>query len=1025
MAHNIDINVNFSSAIAGTQQMQDTLNQLKTTIDTAAGSSNKAKQSLTDYAGSYSVLSAEVKKTRADIISELAVLEKARSLKKQDADAINTQITKIKQLETTLRTQTQTLNQYNKVLGVTATQTQRATTSNESLKKSFNEIGAVLGVSAGIYGLFRAMQYGVKTIASFELEIAKLRSILGETKAGMDKITQSAIDIGANSIFGAKGVASLQIELAKMGFTKDEIMGMQQAIVDLATATQEDLASSAEVVANVIRTFNLVATDSTKVVDVMGKAFNDSALDLSNFREAIKYVAPIAAQANFKFEETVALLEQLSNAGLKGSLAGTGLTNIISRLGNENSKFSKTLGRTVDGYDDFIAGMIELKKRGADLGNTFELVDRRAAAAFTIILNGINTVEEFKKKLEDASGVMKQQASVQLDTITNSAKLAKNSFDSLVLSIDHGSGIVSTSIRTVVGEVASLVGVLSLFGTTVTEKNFKELEEKFYQLGIRMSDKLSQGIEDSHDKPKKALLHAVDVISLLLFGKSGGVSKSFTDSLDKSLKEGEKTFDDSLFNFANAVVKRYKEIYGKLFIEKIPELRAQESIDQKQFAEGSIEYINRAKIISLLDIEYNKYLQTLNLQTQSDSELEKAMNKRIDELELERKIEAEKIKIMSDGFTQKSLLIRNDYRFNKEIWEVKKEAGKAAAKDLELIQLTYLNDMLTADQEYLGKLIKQDEEALKKREDLIIKHFLKIAKDQADIRNKGGIQATEDSNKKLFWDAENPIAAWMGLADEEELATAMESFDLIKDKLTSFADAWVEQTDRIVEARNRQVEEAQQSLETEIALAQAGFASNVTLKRKELADIKKMRDEALAQQKKAQKAQLIIDTAMQVSSLGVSIAKLYEDGIKKGGILGIIASTAAVISLIALIASFKAKAQGISQTYAKGGEVGGRRHSQGGTMIEAEQGEYVISRQPYMKHKMLVDAINKDDQIAIDRAYFGRFKGGTLNVRASLDDSEDLKAIRKALETKGKEIQYFGSYRIEKIGGITTKIYTN
>nr|BAR34043.1 hypothetical protein [uncultured Mediterranean phage uvMED] len=33
-----------------------------------------------------------------------------------------------------------------------------------------------------------------------------------------------------------------------------------------------------------------------------------------------------------------------------------------------------------------------------------------------------------------------------------------------------------------------------------------------------------------------------------------------------------------------------------------------------------------------------------------------------------------------------------------------------------------------------------------------------------------------------------------------------------------------------------------------------------------------------------------------------------------------------------------------AQKYAKGGYVGGRRHSQGGTLIEAEQGEYVISR---------------------------------------------------------------------------------
>ena len=45
-------------------------------------------------------------------------------------------------------------------------------------------------------------------------------------------------------------------------------------------------------------------------------------------------------------------------------------------------------------------------------------------------------------------------------------------------------------------------------------------------------------------------------------------------------------------------------------------------------------------------------------------------------------------------------------------------------------------------------------------------------------------------------------------------------------------------------------------------------------------------------------------------------------------------------------------AQGVAQVaiidsakYETGGMVGGRRHSQGGTMIEAERGEYVVSRQ--------------------------------------------------------------------------------
>ena len=46
-----------------------------------------------------------------------------------------------------------------------------------------------------------------------------------------------------------------------------------------------------------------------------------------------------------------------------------------------------------------------------------------------------------------------------------------------------------------------------------------------------------------------------------------------------------------------------------------------------------------------------------------------------------------------------------------------------------------------------------------------------------------------------------------------------------------------------------------------------------------------------------------------------------------------------VLAVGGAIAAFKA-----SQKFEQGGEVGGRRHSQGGTLIEAEQGEFVMSR---------------------------------------------------------------------------------
>ena len=333
-------------------------------------------------------------------------------------------------------------------MGQTSAKAGIASKSLTVLTASFNKLGAVLGISFGLYGIFRGLTSVIKTISEFDLAQRKLRSVLGETAKGMEILSKSAITLGKSSIFGAKGVSELQIVLAKMGFSKNEIMAMQGAINDLAIATQEDLAGAAETVANVIRTFNLTATETRDVVNVMGKAFNATALGLDNFRESIKYVAPVAHQAGLSFRETVAALGLLSNAGLKGSLAGTGLNNVLKAMMDSNSKLSKQMGGTVQGWEGFVSVMQRAREEGWNMQDVFGLITQRATGAFSTIMNGLPTLQQMTDELEDVSNVMRDQAGVQLDSIAYKAKLVAESWNAMMIEFDKGNNIISSTIKT-------------------------------------------------------------------------------------------------------------------------------------------------------------------------------------------------------------------------------------------------------------------------------------------------------------------------------------------------------------------------------------------------------------------------------------------------------------------------------------------------------------------------------------------------------------------------------------------------
>ena len=155
------------------------------------------------------------------------------------------------------------------------------------------------------------------------------------------------------------------------------------------------------------------------------------------------------------------------------------------------------------------------------------------------------------------------------------------------------------------------------------------------------------------------------------------------------------------------------------------------------------------------------------------------------------------------------------------------------------------------------------------------------------------------------------------------------------------------------------------------------------------------------------------DKALALFEIGINTAK---------GIISALALTPPNPILAAFIAaSGLAEAAVVASKpipkFAQGGLIGGKLHSQGGTMIEAEQGEYMVNRRQTSKHRRELDAMNTSTEAfrrMIDEKYVrpalmgysaGRRGKEGVTVNASLNSKsmeKELKTINKTL--KGRNV---------------------
>lgn len=359
------------------------------------------------------------------------------------------------------------------------------------IQKAFVKIGAAWMAIRSAFSLFRN---SFNTIKDFEQANANLGTILGATNEEMDKLRESALELGRTTEYTASQVTQLQTELAKLGFGPKSIQAMQQPILNFATAVGAKLSDAAKLAGATLRIFGLSAHQTEDALDVLALSTNKSALSFEYLNTALSIVGPVAKTFGFSVRDVTALLGSLANSGFDASSAATATRNILLNLADINGKLAKSLNGPVKSLPELIDGLKKLRARGIDLAGTLELTDKRSVAAFNTFLNGADDVKELHDALQDVDGAAKSIAEERLNTVEGSIKLLQSAWEGLVLSFYNSKGTIKSVIDILTNGIEGISNLLNPDAQKNKQKNLF-LDEFMNVYSAEGEDALNRNIQ--------------------------------------------------------------------------------------------------------------------------------------------------------------------------------------------------------------------------------------------------------------------------------------------------------------------------------------------------------------------------------------------------------------------------------------------------------------------------------------------------------------------------------------------------
>jgi TP901 family phage tail tape measure protein len=129
-------------------------------------------------------------------------------------------------------------------------------------------------------------------------------------------------------------VAAAFLEAARAGMTISQAAALIPEAMNLAETSGADLAETVRMTFAIMRNLGMPITRqfARMITSELSYALDRSLMDIEDVMHAIKYAGPIAGQLGVPLHDLFAALMLLHDAGIRASIAGTGLARMLIRL---------------------------------------------------------------------------------------------------------------------------------------------------------------------------------------------------------------------------------------------------------------------------------------------------------------------------------------------------------------------------------------------------------------------------------------------------------------------------------------------------------------------------------------------------------------------------------------------------------------------------------------------------------------------------------------------------------------------